>query len=98
MDGQDVALKPNQGRVRLMDPVLPYEDIIELDPATLTIGPSAPLATYTDYTVRVIRAPRQPGYVDRDGAQIFDPTHDELKYLAPADWSDFKAISHQFSK
>lgn len=87
-DGCDIWIGEGKMHINLADPIVRHRDRKTANP----------LQTWTNYSVRTIRCPRNPSVSDIDGVQVASPQFDELKFLAPAEWSDFKAIHWQFTK
>jgi hypothetical protein len=97
-DGIDVWIPKDKQHITLLDPV--YRHALTLasydyNNHSDALRPDNSVASYTTYTVRMIRSNRPP---KPSPDNIIDPQFDELRFLAPQDWSDFKAIQFQFTK
>ena len=93
-DGVDVWMPKDKQHIQLLDPVH-KPSVYDYNNHSDAIWPDRSIAHYTLYTVRVIRVARpQQSYPDN----LLDPQFNELRFLAPHDWSDFKAIHFQFTK
>ena len=96
-DGIDVWVPKDKQHITVLDPI--YRHALTLASYDYNNHSDAmqpdQLASYTTYTVRVIRGSRQQ---QQSPDNILDPQFDELRFLAPQDWSDFKAIQFQFTK
>jgi len=98
-DGIDVWMGEGKQHIQLLDP-MPLQSINDFDPHG-KISPVGQLASFTIYTARMIRAARPPKPPTKNGGEpcdVLDPSFDELRFLAPHDWSDMKALRHQFTK
>ena len=93
-DGADVWMPADKQHIQLLDPIH-KQSVYDYNNHSDSIWPDRSIASYTAYTVRVIRGARQQ---TQSPDNILDPQFDELRFLAPQDWSDFKAIQFQFTK
>lgn len=96
-DGIDVWMGEGKRHIQLLDPpTFSYVTSYDYNNHKDRVHPTVSLASYTTYTVRVIRGNR--GLQKSPEGDIIYPEFDELRFLAPQDWSDFKAIHFQFTK
>ena len=97
-DGIDVWMGQGKTHVQLIDPPANRMRITAYDYNNYSDrAPVSTLQSYTTYTVRIMSFLR-PQQAQRNEDGILDPLIDEYRYLAPSDWSDFKAIQYQFTK